>query len=309
MKSRTQLALPLILLMAGVLSMTPITAHADQGLQRAESHGVQKHKGIEKGDRHRSQKSKQQHARRVKGVERGEQSRNRKSKGVERGERFYVQRRKGMEKPRLRQARNNNNIEKNKQRHVQKVKGIERGDRRHAQRRGAVARSGKHRGHQHRVIENRKAARNYEKLAMYDRGRANRWRSGGPAPYSRYFRGIRVNRPYGYRYPGYGFYYADSDAYRWLAFTAITLAMFDYISEEQQRLHEEAQIRATMAAVGESVIWQDGNASGSVMTTRIGASTSGRQCREFQQTVTIGGRSEQAYGTACLQPDGAWEIM
>jgi len=295
MKSRTQLVLPLILLMAGVLSMTPITAHADQGPQRVESHGIQKHKGIEKGDRHRAQKAKQQHARRVKGVERGEQSRIRKSKGVERGERRHVQRRKGMEKPRLRQVRNDNNLEKDKQRHVQ--------------RRGAVARPGKHRGHQHRVIENRKAARHYEKLAMRDGGRAYRWRRGGPAPYSRYFRGIRVDRPYGYRYPGYGFYYADTDAYRWLAFTAITLAMFDYISEEQQRLHEEAQIRATMAAVGESIIWQDGNASGSVMTTRVGASTSGRQCREFQQTVTIGGRSEQAYGTACLQPDGAWEIV
>jgi triosephosphate isomerase len=35
----------------------------------------------------------------------------------------------------------------------------------------------------------------------------------------------------------------------------------------------------------------------------------GRYCREFQQTVTIGGRTEQAYGTACMQPDGAWEVI
>jgi len=125
----------------------------------------------------------------------------------------------------------------------------------------------------------------------------------------RHYRGTRVYRPYGYRYPGYGFFYADLEAYRWLAFTAITLAILDNINEEQQRLHEQAQIRATTAAVGETIIWEEGGASGSVTTTRLGTSTSGRQCREFQQTVTIGGRTEQAYGTACLQPDGSWELV
>jgi len=125
----------------------------------------------------------------------------------------------------------------------------------------------------------------------------------------RYYRGIRVYRPYGYRYPGFGFYYSDNDAFRWLAFTAISLAILNNINEQQQRLHEQAQIRATTARVGETIIWEDGNASGSVTTTRVGTSTSGRQCREFQQTVTIGGKSEQAWGTACLQPDGSWELV
>ncbi len=36
--------------------------------------------------------------------------------------------------------------------------------------------------------------------------------------------------------------------------------------------------------------------------------TSGRYCREFQQSVVIGGQSEQAYGIACQQPDGSWEV-
>lgn len=35
----------------------------------------------------------------------------------------------------------------------------------------------------------------------------------------------------------------------------------------------------------------------------------GRYCREFQQTVTVAGKTQQAYGTACRQPDGTWEIM
>jgi surface antigen len=32
-------------------------------------------------------------------------------------------------------------------------------------------------------------------------------------------------------------------------------------------------------------------------------------CREFQQTVVIGGEREQAYGRACQQPDGDWKIV
>lgn len=35
----------------------------------------------------------------------------------------------------------------------------------------------------------------------------------------------------------------------------------------------------------------------------------GEYCREYQQTVTIGGKTEKAYGTACRKPDGSWEIV
>lgn len=37
--------------------------------------------------------------------------------------------------------------------------------------------------------------------------------------------------------------------------------------------------------------------------------TYGQYCREYIRTVTIGGRTQQAYGTACLQPDGAWKTV
>lgn len=39
------------------------------------------------------------------------------------------------------------------------------------------------------------------------------------------------------------------------------------------------------------------------------ASTSGRYCREFQQKVTVGGKTEEAYATACQNPDGTWEVV
>jgi hypothetical protein len=125
----------------------------------------------------------------------------------------------------------------------------------------------------------------------------------------RRYHDIYIYRPYGHWYPGYGHYHLDSDAFMWLAFTAITLKILDNLNEEQQRAHEAAQIRATTAPIGETIIWNEGGASGSVTPTRDGTSTSGRYCREFQHEVTIGGKKEQAYGVACQQPDGSWEIV
>lgn len=34
-----------------------------------------------------------------------------------------------------------------------------------------------------------------------------------------------------------------------------------------------------------------------------------RYCREYTKTVRIGGNVEAAYGTACMQPDGSWQLV
>jgi hypothetical protein len=39
------------------------------------------------------------------------------------------------------------------------------------------------------------------------------------------------------------------------------------------------------------------------------AATSGDYCREYTRTVYIGNQRQEAYGTACLRPDGQWEIV
>jgi hypothetical protein len=130
-----------------------------------------------------------------------------------------------------------------------------------------------------------------------------------PPKRMRHYRDVVVLRPYGHWYSGYGRYHTDSDAFKWLALTAITLKILDNLNEAQERAHEEAQVRATTAPIGETIIWQDGAATGSVTATREGTSTAGRYCREFQQKVSIGGHSEEAYGTACMQPDGSWEVV
>ena len=75
--------------------------------------------------------------------------------------------------------------------------------------------------------------------------------------------------------------------------------------------NDRAVERATSAPVGETITWKnpDSGHYGSVTPTREGTSSSGKYCREFQQTVTIGGQTEEAYGIACRQPDGSWEIQ
>ena len=130
-----------------------------------------------------------------------------------------------------------------------------------------------------------------------------------PVYRTRYYRDVVVVRRYGHLYSGYGHYHDDDAAYRWLAFTAITLKILDNLNEAQERAHEQAQMEATRAAVGETIVWNRSGASGAVSVLRDGYSTSGRYCREFQQQVTIGGPTERAYGTACEQPDGSWQIV
>ena len=44
----------------------------------------------------------------------------------------------------------------------------------------------------------------------------------------------------------------------------------------------------------------------------IGEDTSGgssRYCREFTQHIRIDGKIQESYGTACLRPDGTWQIQ
>lgn len=73
----------------------------------------------------------------------------------------------------------------------------------------------------------------------------------------------------------------------------------------------EAERHALNARMGQAVHWDNprsGN-SGYFVPVREGRSTSGDYCREYQTVVTIGGRTQQAYGTACRKPDGSWQMV
>ena len=62
---------------------------------------------------------------------------------------------------------------------------------------------------------------------------------------------------------------------------------------------------------GQSSGWKnpDSGNSGTITPTKTYQSGSGQYCREYRQEVIIGGEKQQAYGTACRQPDGTWKIQ
>ena len=60
------------------------------------------------------------------------------------------------------------------------------------------------------------------------------------------------------------------------------------------------------APSNQPVYWESGGAQYQVTPLRTYQNGSGEYCREYQTYVYIDGREQQAYGTACRQPDGAW---
>jgi surface antigen len=83
------------------------------------------------------------------------------------------------------------------------------------------------------------------------------------------------------------------------------------LDQRDKRLAAETQQRALETApTGKPVAWTnpDTGHSGSVTPVRTYQS-GGAYCREFQNNVTIGGKDEKAYGTACRQPDGSWKVQ
>lgn len=52
----------------------------------------------------------------------------------------------------------------------------------------------------------------------------------------------------------------------------------------------------------------DSGASGTVTPTKT-VQHNGQVCREYTQSISVGGQAQKAFGTACRQPDGSWQIQ
>src|SRR3954464_9704958 len=82
-----------------------------------------------------------------------------------------------------------------------------------------------------------------------------------------------------------------------------------YLQGNDQRTAPEAEQPAV--SQGEPIQWsspETGN-RGTIEPTRTYQNQTGQTCREYQHTVYVGGRAEQAHGNACQQPDGTWRIV
>lgn len=49
--------------------------------------------------------------------------------------------------------------------------------------------------------------------------------------------------------------------------------------------------------------------SGTLTPTKTYQTAQNEYCREYLQTVVIGGEESRAYGTACREVDGNWKIV
>jgi surface antigen len=83
--------------------------------------------------------------------------------------------------------------------------------------------------------------------------------------------------------------------------------------DKADKLYAERNAQTTLetAPSGRTSSWSnpDSGHSGSITPVKTYETAQGEYCREYQQTVTIGGKTEEAYGTACRQPDGSWKVV
>ena len=84
------------------------------------------------------------------------------------------------------------------------------------------------------------------------------------------------------------------------------------LDRADQLAMRQAEQQAHSAPIGDRIVWNnpDNGNSGTVTPVREGTNAnSGAYCREYQTTATVGGRDQEAYGTACQQPDGSWKVV
>lgn len=80
---------------------------------------------------------------------------------------------------------------------------------------------------------------------------------------------------------------------------------------DQMALHNTTVSALENAPPNQALPWRNPNSGnyGTVTPGPVQQVAGGQYCREFQQTIVVGGQQQQAYGRACRQPDGTWKIV
>lgn len=65
------------------------------------------------------------------------------------------------------------------------------------------------------------------------------------------------------------------------------------------------------AQPGQSLPWRNNQSGnyGTITPSNYYQDSSGAYCREYNQTIVVGGQRQDGYGKACRQPDGSWKIV
>ncbi len=80
---------------------------------------------------------------------------------------------------------------------------------------------------------------------------------------------------------------------------------------DRREAREAARYSLERSRSGTTTTWEnpDSGNFGAITPTHTYQTANGRYCREFQQTITVGGKEQKGFGTACRQPDGSWKIV
>ncbi len=79
---------------------------------------------------------------------------------------------------------------------------------------------------------------------------------------------------------------------------------------DMQYYNQTSQQALESAPVGRAQTWKNPDTGnyGTITPTKT-YRESGQYCREYQQTITVGGQTKRGFGHACRQPDGSWEVV
>ena len=80
---------------------------------------------------------------------------------------------------------------------------------------------------------------------------------------------------------------------------------------DQLAMERNAQYALESTRTNTETAWRNPDTGnyGSIVPVETYQTGSGQYCREYIQEVVVAGERQQAYGTACRQPDGTWQIV
>lgn len=82
-------------------------------------------------------------------------------------------------------------------------------------------------------------------------------------------------------------------------------------NKDHDLMEQSTQHSLSALPAGRKSFWRNpaNGHSGSVTPQIVTMGRDGEKCREYQQTVSAGGKIETSYGKACLKTDGSWRVL